>query len=151
MRFAAVLPLLLWSGCHAIGTERAAEQSAHPFIGCWESPNGLSREVWLEDPSGWLMGYALDRSPDGAVRFFEHMRLERMEGETDVLVVTGGRESDTVRFEREGAGDELFRFVNPTHDYPQIISYSRSDDQLNAEISKIDGSDIRRFDKSRCD
>ena len=80
------------------------DNALHPFVGCWETENGLEREGWTIDPSGWLIGYAASRDADGNVTFFEHMRVERS-GDNEVLVVTGQNNNET-RFTRH-IGDDL--------------------------------------------
>jgi len=121
----------------------------HPFVGCWENENGLEREAWTEDPSGWLVGYAASRDADGNVTFFEHMRIE-VAGEGEVLVVTGQDNSET-RFARNMGDDKSeYRFENPAHDYPQVIVYKRNRDALNAYIDLMDGSKKVSFDKTAC-
>ncbi|PHS38256.1 MAG: hypothetical protein COA91_08375 [Robiginitomaculum sp.] len=122
---------------------------AHAFVGCWESADGLAREVWNMDPSGWLFGYALNRNTDGKITFFEHMRIENTDGMQMLIVL--GADSTTVGFARAKTKDSReFRFENPAHDFPQIIRYQRADKQLNAVISKLDGSSEIRFDKTAC-
>ncbi len=124
---------------------------SHPFIGCWESEDTLSREGWTIDPSGWLIGYAANRDEDNTVTFFESMRIERAKDVPDVLVVTGGQDDSTVRFIREETAEGTYRFVNTDHDYPQVITYWPSEGRLDAEISDITGKNKRRFPKAACD
>lgn len=123
--------------------------SVHPFVGCWTSDDGLSREGWTIDPSGWLFGYALDRDAEGEVVFHEQMRLERST-EKEVLVVTG-MDGATTSFTREEMGaSETYRFVNAEHDYPQVIEYYPTHDRLDAAIMTLDGENRRGFKKKAC-
>ncbi|MEO1474865.1 MAG: DUF6265 family protein [Pseudomonadota bacterium] len=143
--------LLSMSACQTAMPPLILEEGpSHPMVGCWESADGLSREAWTIDPSGWLFGYALDRNEDNAVLFFESMRIERVPGQRDALVVTGGRDDQTIRFTRDSVGNAVFRFVNAAHDYPQVITYSVNNGRLDAEISMLDGSNVRRFAKQSC-
>jgi len=80
----------------------------HPLLGCWESDDGLEREVWTTDPSGWMIGYAASRNADGGVTFFEHMRVEQGSAE-EVLVVTGAGNDGPVRFVRALTNDTNIR------------------------------------------
>ncbi len=122
----------------------------HPFAGCWQSEDGLSREVWTQDSSAWLFGYSANHQEDGRVTFFEHMRIEPHEG-GQVLVVTGSK-GDVVEFTREdtGAANE-YQFVNAAHDYPQVITYSPSPGRLDAHISLMNGEKRSEFLKRACD
>jgi len=138
--------LLLASACQSTGV---GEAGAHPFVGCWESESGQSREVWVEDPSGWLFGYAANRNENGDVGFFEHMRVERSES-GEVFVAIGG-DISTTRFQRQDTSDAAeYRFVNSEHDYPQVIVYRTSPGRLDAEISLLDGSRRVDFKKAAC-
>lgn len=139
--------ILLLSACQTL--EGAELEKAHPFVGCWDSESGLAREGWTIDPSGWLIGYAINRNAEGEVTFYESMRIERGDG-PDVLVVTGA-DGSTTRFVRQDTGDASeFRFVNAEHDFPQVISYRSSAGRLDAEISLLDGSNRIEFLKSAC-
>ena len=123
----------------------------HPFEGCWQNESGLDREVWVSDPSGWMFGYSLSRGEEGDITFFEHMRIEKASDVSSLVVI--GSAGDIVRFEREATegGDAEFKFVNASHDYPQVITYWPSDKRLDAQISLIDGSEPRDFKKRVCD
>ncbi|MDB2438935.1 DUF6265 family protein [Hellea sp.] len=149
MRRVIILSLLGFSfiGCQQAPASNTS--SLHPFVGCWETENGLERESWALDPSGWLIGYAVSRDAEGNVTFFEHMRIERG-GDSEVLVVTG-QDNSEARFTRRQTDDAAeYRFENPDHDYPQVIAYKRNGDALNAYIDLMDGSQKISFDKSLC-
>lgn len=141
--------LLSVSACVSDSLLASTDVPLHPFIGCWESESGLSREGWTIDPSGWLVGYSANRGADNAVTFFEFMRVERQEGAPDVLVVSGA-DGSTVRFVREMAGEGVFKYVNVAHDYPQVITYRPTPGRLDADISLLDGSQKTAFPKAAC-
>ena len=149
MRAAAVfLGMGLFSACQTLETVPVAE---HPFVGCWESESGLAREGWTIDPSGWLIGYAINRTEEGTVTFYESMRVERGGDEPDVFVATGA-DGSTTRFIRENTGDPFeYRFVNPEHDHPQVITYRTSPGRLDAYISLLDGTKRVDFPKAACE
>lgn len=147
----AVLVSVALTACQNVEPDESLSPQAqtHPFTGCWQSEDGMSREVWVADPSGWNFGYALDRKDDGSVGFFEQMRLEQ-NGDKSAFVVSAGG-NDTVRFERETTDDSaVYKFVNAEHDFPQIITYRPSPGRLDAEISKVDGSNAIPFLKVSC-
>jgi len=124
-----------------------------PFVGCWESEDGLSREGWTVDPSGWLVGYVLDRDAAGTVKFFEHMRIE-VGQETDkaeTFVVNHWKADAPVHFTRETTEDSnVYRFVNADNDFPQVIIYKPTPERLDAEIMQLDGSNVVKFEKAAC-
>ena len=143
----AVIGAAMLASCQ---TTESVPPSPHPFVGCWESESGLSREGWTIDPSGWLVGYAINRDKDGTVKFYESMRVERGGGQ-DVFVATGA-DGSTTRFTREDTGKASeFRFVNAAHDFPQVIVYRASSGRLDAEISSIDGTNRVEFLKAACE
>ncbi len=118
--------------------------TTHPFVGCWQSEDGLAIEGWTQDPSGWLFGYAVNRDPSNQVTFFEQMRID-----DDGLVVID-LNNDATRFQQVEAGPEWV-FENPEHDYPQRITYRPSQGRLDAEISLMNGSQKVTFLKSACE
>ncbi len=143
----ALVPVIMLSACQL--PSGSAHGPKHPFVGCWESENKLSREGWTIDPSGWLVGYAISRIEDGEVEFYESMRIERGNG-GDVFVATGA-DGSTTRFSREKTDDASeFRFVNAEHDFPQVITYRTSPGRLDADISLLDGSNRVEFPKASC-
>jgi len=121
----------------------------HPFVGCWESDNQLSREGWTIDPSGWLIGYGLTRNNSGDVVFFEHLRIE-VDKNPEILVVTGQDGSQTA-FVREDVGqDNIFRFINADHDFPQVIVYEVSSGRFDAYITDLAATQRVDFKKEKC-
>ena len=123
--------------------ESAQPNVAHPFAGCWQSEDGLAREVWSADPSGWLFGYALNRNAAGEVTFFEQMRFDGNE-----LHVSGPND-DTISFSLVESGSS-YVFENSEHDFPQRITYVPSPGRLDAHISLMDGSEKINFLKQAC-
>lgn len=149
MRYFILLVLGLTLAACQPAAETDAPETFHPFIGCWENENGLEREGWTIDPSGWLIGYAASRDAEGNVTFFEHMRVERS-GDAEVLVVTGQDNSQTRFTRRKIDNPDEYRFENPDHDFPQVIVYQRNGDALNAYIDLMLGGQRVSFDKSLC-
>jgi len=82
----SILTGVLLSACGQT-TAPESDVDLHPFVGCWENENGLEREGWTIDLSGWLIGYAASRDTDGNVTFFEHMRIETTR-DPEMLVLT---------------------------------------------------------------
>ena len=123
---------------------RADANTSHPFAGCWQNETGLAIEGWMEDPSGWLFGYAVTRDETGSVKFFEQMRYDG-----EYLTVIGPND-DPTQFARV-VSEQGFEFQNPDHDYPQRIYYLPSPGRLDAEISLLDGSQKILFPKRACD
>ena len=127
----------------------SSNQAQHLFIGCWENDDKTSQEEWTLDPSGWLVGYSANRDEQGSVTFFEHMRIE-IYGGSQILVVTGQDGTQTAFKRVETDNSSVFRFENPDHDFPQVITYEPTPGRLDAWISALDGSDQVKFEKAAC-
>ncbi len=140
--FGAISASLLY-GCDASIQTDTASYNPNPFVGCWQSEDGLATEGWTQDASGWLFGYAVNRNQDNKVTFFEHMRMDSAH-----LFVTGPND-DTVRFKRVASNTGII-FENPAHDYPQRIAYFPAPGRLDAEISSLDGGRKVEFKKRAC-
>jgi len=144
MKFLWGFIVLCLAACAPQSKPAHSTQLYHPFVGCWQSEDGLAIEGWTEDLSGWLFGYAVNRDADNKVTFFEQMR---MDGEGLVVI---GPNDDPTRFKLVKSGPEWI-FENPDHDYPQRISYSPSKERLDAYISLMDGSQKMEFKKRACE
>lgn len=117
--------------------------------GCWQGgPGQGTREVWSQSYAGFLFGYSI-AVQDGAVRFFEDLRIEQRGEET--LYIAYPRGAAPTQFTLVETGDNLAVFANTTHDYPQRIAYARNGDRLTATISLADMSDMRVFAYEACD
>lgn len=140
-----LLPFIAFilSACSPGQTPSKPDKLSHPFVGCWQSEDGLSNEVWSEDPSGWLFGYAVNRDDKNQVTFFEHMRID-----AGGLVVIGAGD-DPVRFKLVSSGPDWV-FENPDHDFPQRISYTPAPGRLDAYISLMNGDNKIAFNKAAC-
>lgn len=130
-------------------------EPASPFFswltGCWQSPDGSSREVWSPIEGQYLFGYNVAYAPTDdpvgmtRVGFFEHMRIEF------AVSVGSGRFSaypageGPSHFEQIHFTETSVTFENGEHDFPQRIRYWREDDTLKAEISTLDNQAVREF------
>lgn len=137
------LAIVMLSAC-GLNTENFEKSdNRHPFVGCWQSEDGLGTESWEEDPSGWLFGYAVNRDENNQVKFFEQMRFDGK-----VLTVIGPNDDPTAFTLIKNGPDYIFE--NPNHDYPQRINYYPSKGRLDASISMLDGSNKVEFSKIAC-
>lgn len=140
----ALISLAIWlAACGSPGDVPVEDIKLHPFVGCWQSEDGLSIEDWTQDPSGWLFGYALSRDADENIKFFEQMRFDG-----EVLTVIGPND-DPTPFKLVRSGPD-YVFENSDHDYPQRITYLPTENRLDANISRLDGSDRIDFPKIPC-
>jgi hypothetical protein len=110
------------------------------LAGCWaasESEQG-SGEQWTAPAGGTLLGMGR-RVRDGRTVSFEWLRIvETAEGSLAYLALPSGQAE--TRFELTVLDDQRAEFENPTHDFPQRVSYVLDGDRLQARIEgRLDG------------
>jgi len=116
--------------------------------GCWEHGNGETREYWIGTGYPLLFGHALTIR-DGQLLAFEDLRIEpSAEG---VVFVASPNGKGPVRFVAVSQTNNTITFENPTHDYPQVITYARDGDLLVATISATGGKDPIEIPMHRCE
>lgn len=133
---------------------RGAPDRTNWLIGTWEtrSPRGSLFEEWSRLNKDELSGRSYFIR-DGDTVVVETIRLVS-EGENLFYIPTVRDQNDglPVRFSLRSISDTSFVFENPSHDYPQRISYTRiSADSLIAEIAGTRGGEERsqRFPMGR--
>jgi hypothetical protein len=126
----------------------AAEIVAMPafMAGCWEQrrANGSwTEECWTAPRGGLMIGSGRSGKGD-TVRAWEWMRIERdASGKLTFFGSPGG--APAVVFTAIAVDPNGVTFVNPAHDFPQRIRYTRSTEGLDAEASLADGSQPSRW------
>lgn len=147
MRLLKTFPVLLLGACASV-TEAPRSDVAFGWIsGCWQADNGATREIWTESYDGLVFGHSVTRR-DGNVDFFEDLRIET-DGERSVYIASPGGKNP-VAFAMTSKTATSATFENPSHDYPQKITYSRSGNRLTATTSLIDGKNKRDFAFASC-
>ena len=119
------------------------------LVGCWETPDGTSREVWVKEPDGSLIGFAVDVS-DNSVSFFEVLRVAIEPDGTAIYTAYPLGRSPT-SFTATEVTTKSVVFANPKHDFPQEIAYRVEGGNLLAMISGLNGINPQTFNKRRCD
>lgn len=110
--------------------------------GCWADPSSGTREVWQSAEPEILFGFNVV-TRDGALRFFEQLRI--MNSADGWVYAAYPKGVGPTEFFLEEAGDQSAVFLNPDHDYPQRIAYSRLENDLIMMISASDGGDARQW------
>lgn len=118
------------------------------MLGCWETPDGSAREVWVRQAPGQLVGMAAVAS-EGRVVFHEVLLIEVDDAGAHYTAHVQGQ--DATKFTATTFNDSEVSFTNAAHDFPQKVHYRRDGDRLLASISLLDGSEAQSFDKQRCD
>jgi len=115
------------------------------LAGQWSREEGerWTEESWTPPRGGVMLGHS--RSGRGAaLREFEFLRVQAgADGVPAYIAQPGGRVPVAFALVRRDATSATFE--NPTHDYPQRITYARDGDTMTATISLIDGSTPMRW------
>lgn len=118
------------------------------LVGCWTTPDGSAQEVWIAESDGTLSGFSVSIA-DNRVSSYELLSIRP--SENGALIYTAhpvGQVSTT--FTATAIMKNSAVFVNADHDYPQRIKYSRVSNQLQATISRLNGTNPVSFDKIAC-
>lgn len=117
--------------------------------GKWSSVEGVlfNEHWWLVNDSLMAgIGFSL-KGTDTA--FLEKMQLF-VENDSVYFAAKTAPEKEYVRFALGEARKNRWKFVNPTHDYPNIIQYEiKNDTLLNAFIANIRGNKKVEFHLKR--
>lgn len=131
----AGLPGITSAQAGGAATDGALEAAAW-LAGCWrvESPDGQSaaEEQWMEPRGGLMVG--MSRSiRGGEARGYELLTIRDEDGTLVYHVVPSGQQPADFRV--SDADDRRLEFVNPEHDFPQKIVYTRDgDDRVEAAV-----------------
>lgn len=104
------------------------------MAGCWELKAGprLVHEQWMLPQGGLMLGMSRTIVRDSA-REFEHLRIEARAGQVTYTAKPSGQAEAS--FGALNVSDTMVVFSNPSHDFPQRISYRRrTADSLLARI-----------------
>ncbi len=158
-----------WLAAAACALGLAATASAEPryegpldwMVGCWQSADHASVQVWSEPVGGVMFGYATTLK-DGALAFFEQDRIDlrrdrvsySVSPDGDRWVVFVAPPPQPPQLDKRGRPlppPEIATFENSSNAYPQRIQY-RSDGRkgLAATISNLDGSRTSELAWEKC-
>lgn len=125
------------------------------LIGRWEnrSGDGILSEIWERENDSVFSGVSFYVIGPDTV-FQEKIRLESMEGKVYYKPeVDGQNEGKQVIFTRTFNDKMKWVFENPKHDFPQMITYTHSNDSLIAVISGMrngkPGSEVFAMKRSK--
>ena len=128
----------------------AAQTVANPTLpawlsGTWAMEDGATwaEELWSDPRGGVMLGVA--RNGFGTdVKAWEFTQIKtRKDGSLALIAHADGK--PIVEFPLVLISAEAIEFANPAHDYPQRIRYWRQGKLLMAETSKLDGSEVVRW------
>jgi hypothetical protein len=119
------------------------------IVGCWVSADKSSQEVWVVEGNNSLIGFGVSLGV-GELAFYEVLSIKQNDdGLWTYTAHPSGQASAS--FIAAEIRENSVVFKNPSHDYPQKISYRRDGSLLYATVSLIDGDKPSSFDKIACD
>lgn len=139
-RFIGLLLILVsWPG-HA--------QNLDWLVGCWESFENYSKEVWVKNPDGSLLGFSasIERNE---IAFYELLYIREVGGVLTYTAHPSGQ--NPAVFVIQESDEQRVVFENSSHDYPQRIVYEREGNALTAAISLLNGERRLSFTQESCD
>lgn len=133
--------LAIGAAAPTITAEEADPNRLNWLTGCWQSEDGVTREIWSGSEDGYYFGYNVVLK-DGHAVFFEQMRIDPAPLPVFNAYPTG---NGPFPFAATTLSETSVTFANPDHDFPQKIKYWREEDVLRATISRMDGSSPGEF------
>lgn len=138
--------LALLSACSAAHNSQL--DKTEWLIGTWENktPEGSLYEKWgkISETEFSGMSFVID-GQDTVV--FETIRLVQEQGKLVYIPTASGQNGgQAIRFPLTKFSESKLIFENPTHDFPQFITYTKlAKDSLIAEISgSVDGKESKQ-------
>lgn len=126
----------------------AAEVSELEWMsGCWsiQGKESGSGEMWTRPMGNMLLGIGYI-AKDGKVGSYEYMRVEKRQS-GDIYFVAKPSEQTETEFKMTKMSKRNIVFENPTHDFPQRISYRlESEGIMKAKIEAKEGDDFKGFE-----
>jgi hypothetical protein len=112
---------------------RPATASLGWLAGCWEFTRGTRRvtEQWMRPDGGTLMGMSRTTN-DGKTVEYEFLIVR--EGARGLELVAKPASQPEAIFTATSVGAREVVFENPTHDFPQRITYRATEGGLNAVV-----------------
>ena len=143
-----LLAAMLFAVAACAAPYKQAPQSELGWLdGCWQTRSGATQEVWSVSAPTLLFGYNTAQK-DGEVSFFEQLRIEKSAQGWVYYAYPRGQGPTIFREKARAAG--RIDFINPDHDYPQLIRYSRQGTVLTATIADASGSNARDWTYIPC-
>lgn len=115
------------------------------MAGTWMMEDGAnwSDEVWTDSRGGVMLGIA--RTGFGPQLQSWELAQIRQRPDATISFIAQPQGKAAREFPMVLVTEEAIEFANPAHDYPQRIRYWRQGKLLMAETSKIDGSQVIRW------
>lgn len=142
-RLVATVSLLLAA---PLGAQTLAKPALPDWLsGTWMMEDGASwsDEVWTDPRGGIMFGIARTGFGQQLLSWQSAQIRFKLGGQVSLFVQAQG--GTPVEFPLVLISEEAIEFANPSHGYPQRIRYWRQGKLLMAEASRIDGSEVTRW------
>ena len=130
--------ILLFAAC-----SNSKLDSLEFIIGKWETKSGIgtSYETWTRVNDTLFEGNAL-YIINGDTAFTEELKIVFSNNEINYIALPNGQEETAFKLVKAESKKAVFE--NPTHDFPNRISYTRTyEDSLSAIVEgKVDGQEV---------
>lgn len=143
-----LISVLALGACTSLSTAQEADPNRLDWLtGCWQSADGVTREIWSGSEDGYYFGYSVVLKNGHAI-WFEQMRIDP----APLPVFNAYPSGDgPFAFPATEISEAAITFTNPDHDFPQKIRYFRDGEDLKAVTSLIDDSNPGAFDYVPCE
>lgn len=111
------------------------------LLGQWHNEKFKLSEYWFRAGPDLMLGLGFSEGEERT--FFDYFRIESRE-EGLVYIAQPFGNPPTV-FKQKPTNDGSLAFVNPDHDYPQMIVYEKTIDGIKTTISLINGENARSW------
>jgi hypothetical protein len=117
--------------------------------GTWTTTEGTRfSETWKVVNDSLIRGTGYSLS-NGDTAFSEQLKIYRT-GNFVLYAAKAGDSEDFIHFRLEEAGKGRWKFVNPIHDYPNVIEYKMENmNKLVARTANMNGNKVVEFKMKR--
>jgi hypothetical protein len=108
------------------------------LVGNWEQklPDGIIREIWTKENDSTFAGKSYFIKEKDTIHLESIVLTQKNDDLLYIPTVSGQNSNEPVTFTLTSEAEGTFSFENPTHDYPQKITYKKiNDTNLVATIS----------------
>ena len=115
------------------------------LAGCWShaTETSVTEEQWMLPSGGSMLG--MSRTVRGGeTTAHEFLQIRSVEGRLTYIAAPSNQAEAAFRLERIADGEVVF--VNPEHDFPQRITYTRHETGVRARVEATEDGQTRGFE-----